>query len=109
MDFAPSQREPRRRSDRGGGPPGDRARSTASSTVASTQTSVSDLEVISACLALAQVLDQPGFGEGGIACFVDKRRGRAKRGQRRHQLQQLEIEAFAGMVICPCMSDCLVG
>ena len=31
------------------------------------------------CLALAQVLDQPGFGEGGIACFVDKRRGRAKR------------------------------
>jgi len=60
------------------------------------------------CLALAQVLDQPGFGEGGIACFVDKRRGRAKRGQR-HQLQQLEIEAFAGMVICPCVSDCLVG
>jgi hypothetical protein len=55
------------------------------------------------------VLDQPGFGEGGIACFVDKRRGRAKRGQRRHQLQQLEIEAFAGMVICPCVSDCLVG
>ena len=31
-----------------------------------------------------------------IACFVDKRRGRAKRRQRRHQLQQLEIEAFAG-------------
>ena len=42
------------------------------------------------------MLDQPGFGEGGIAGFVDKRRGRAERRQRRHQLQQLEIEAFAG-------------
>ena len=42
------------------------------------------------------MFDQLGFGEGVSACFVDKRRGRAKRRQRRHQLQQLEIEAFAG-------------
>ena len=42
------------------------------------------------------MFDQLGFGEGGLACFVDKRRERAKRRQRRHQLQQLEIEAFAG-------------
>jgi hypothetical protein len=33
-------------------------------------------------LALAQVLDSPGFGESGIACFVDDGCGRAKRHQR---------------------------
>ena len=47
-------------------------------------------------LALTEVFDQPGFGEGGIACFVDHRRKGAKRRKRWHQVQQSEIEAFAG-------------
>ena len=47
-------------------------------------------------LALAQMLDQPGFGETGIARFVDNGRGRPKRRQRRHQLQQPEIKDLAG-------------
>jgi len=38
-------------------------------------------------LALAQMLSQLGFGEGGIACLVDDGRWRAKRRERRHQLQ----------------------
>jgi hypothetical protein len=41
--------------------------------------------------ALAQVLDQPRFGEGAIARFVDNGRGWSKRHQRQHQLPQLEI------------------
>ena len=45
----------------------DKPKSTASSTVARTQTSVSDPETMSASASL----DQPGLGEGGIAGFVE--------------------------------------
>ena len=47
-------------------------------------------------LTLAQMLGQLGFGEGGITCFVDDGRRRAKRRQRGYQLQQPQIKALAG-------------
>jgi len=45
---------------------------------------------------LAQMRKEPWLGEAGIARLVDNGRGRAKGGQWRHQLQQIQVEGFAG-------------
>jgi hypothetical protein len=56
--------------------------STASSTVASTQNIDQSI-----CFPSPQMLDQPLFGKGGIACLIDNGRRRAKRRQRRASSQ----------------------
>ena len=62
-----------------------------------TQTSVSDPQTAQRIrLAPAEMVNQPGFGKGGIAFLIDNARGRAKGRQRRHQLQPVELEFARG-------------
>jgi hypothetical protein len=42
------------------------------------------------------MLDKIWFGERRVPGFIDDGRGRTKRSERRHQLQQLNIKALAG-------------